>query len=173
MPSITHVVQRLEHSVVHALDEPTVRSSLAELAQVHNWLTATRAAFVVRLDELTAAPRSANDGDCGELGNTARGEGDDGVSGATGGPTSGACPKATELELADPARTTEREAARQAIMDGAAKDPAHAAEIIHDEAARGAVGNTGLRYVLGFSLAFAVIAMSLVWIIPALARAVH
>lgn len=44
---------------------------------------------------------------------------------------------------------------------------------IHDEAARGAVSNTGLRYVLGFSLAFAVIAMSLVWIIPALANASH
>lgn len=44
---------------------------------------------------------------------------------------------------------------------------------ITDEAARGAVGNTGLRYVLGFSLAFTVIAMSLVWIIPALARAAH
>lgn len=41
---------------------------------------------------------------------------------------------------------------------------------IHEEAARGAVGNTGLRYVLGFSLAFAVMAMSLVWIIPALTR---
>lgn len=39
---------------------------------------------------------------------------------------------------------------------------------IDDEAARGAVTNTGLRYVLGFSLAFTVIAMSLVWIIPAL-----
>ncbi|WP_158094276.1 hypothetical protein [Erythrobacter donghaensis] len=44
---------------------------------------------------------------------------------------------------------------------------------ISDEAARGAVSNTGLRYVLGFSLGFAVIAMSLVWIIPALARAAH
>ncbi len=44
---------------------------------------------------------------------------------------------------------------------------------IDDEAARGAVGNTGLRYVLGFSLAFSVIAMSLVWIIPALARLAH
>ncbi len=41
---------------------------------------------------------------------------------------------------------------------------------INDEAARGAVSNTGLRYVLGFSLALAVIAMSAVWIIPALAR---
>ena len=39
---------------------------------------------------------------------------------------------------------------------------------INDEAARGAVSNTGLRYVLAFSLGFAVIAMSLVWIIPAL-----
>ena len=44
---------------------------------------------------------------------------------------------------------------------------------INEEAARGAVTNTGLRYVLGFSLGFAVIAMSLVWIIPALARAAH
>lgn len=44
---------------------------------------------------------------------------------------------------------------------------------IDDVAARGAVSNTGLRYVLGFSLAFAVIAMSLVWIIPALAHAHH
>lgn len=44
---------------------------------------------------------------------------------------------------------------------------------IHEDAARGAVSNTGLRYVLGFSLAFAVIAMSLVWIIPAIARASH
>ena len=44
---------------------------------------------------------------------------------------------------------------------------------IHDEAARGAVSNTGLRYVLAFSLGFAVVAMSLVWIIPALARAAH
>lgn len=39
---------------------------------------------------------------------------------------------------------------------------------INDEDARGAVTNTGLRYVLGFSLALAVIAMSAVWIIPAL-----
>lgn len=44
---------------------------------------------------------------------------------------------------------------------------------INEEAARGAISNTGLRYVLAFSLAFAVIAMSLVWIIPALARASH
>lgn len=42
---------------------------------------------------------------------------------------------------------------------------------IHHDHARGAVSNTGLRYVLAFSLAFAVIAMSLVWIIPALAMA--
>jgi hypothetical protein len=42
---------------------------------------------------------------------------------------------------------------------------------INDEDARGAVSNTGLRYVLAFSLGFAVIAMSLVWIIPALAHA--
>lgn len=41
---------------------------------------------------------------------------------------------------------------------------------INDEAARGAVTNTGLRYVLAFSLGFAVIAMSLVWIIPAMVR---
>lgn len=39
---------------------------------------------------------------------------------------------------------------------------------INDDDARGAVTNTGLRYVLGFSLALAVIAMSGVWIIPAL-----
>lgn len=44
---------------------------------------------------------------------------------------------------------------------------------INDEAARGAVSNTGLRYVLGFSLALAVIAMSAVWIIPALINASH
>lgn len=44
---------------------------------------------------------------------------------------------------------------------------------IHHDAARGAVSNTGLRYVLGFSLGFAVFAMSLVWIIPALAMASH
>ena len=44
---------------------------------------------------------------------------------------------------------------------------------IHEDAARGAVSNTGLRYVLAFSLALAVIAMSLVWIIPALAHASH
>jgi hypothetical protein len=41
---------------------------------------------------------------------------------------------------------------------------------INDEDARGAVSNTGLRYVLGFSLALAVIAMSAVWILPALMR---
>jgi hypothetical protein len=44
---------------------------------------------------------------------------------------------------------------------------------INDDAARGAVSNTGLRYVLGFSLLLAVIAMSAVWIIPALAHASH
>ncbi len=44
---------------------------------------------------------------------------------------------------------------------------------IDEVAARGAVSNTGLRYVLGFSLGFAVIAMSLVWIIPALYNANH
>lgn len=42
---------------------------------------------------------------------------------------------------------------------------------ITEEAARGAVTNTGLRYVLGFSLALTVVAMSLVWIIPAMANA--
>jgi hypothetical protein len=44
---------------------------------------------------------------------------------------------------------------------------------IDEEAARGAVSNTGLRYVLGFSLGLAVIAMSLVWIIPALYNVNH
>lgn len=44
---------------------------------------------------------------------------------------------------------------------------------ISDDAARGAVSNTGLRYVLGFSLLLAVIAMSAVWIIPALLNAHH
>jgi hypothetical protein len=44
---------------------------------------------------------------------------------------------------------------------------------IDEVAARGAVTNTGLRYVLGFSLGLAVIAMSLVWIIPALIKASH
>ncbi|MET4133431.1 hypothetical protein ABIE62_002581 [Porphyrobacter sp. MBR-155] len=39
---------------------------------------------------------------------------------------------------------------------------------IETDAARGSVSHTGLRYVLGFSLAFAVIAMSAVWIIPAI-----
>lgn len=39
---------------------------------------------------------------------------------------------------------------------------------IDEDQARAGVTNTGLRYVLGFSLLFAVIAMSLVWIIPAL-----
>lgn len=39
---------------------------------------------------------------------------------------------------------------------------------ITEENARGAVTNTGLRYVLAFSLGFAVLAMSAVWIIPAL-----
>lgn len=41
---------------------------------------------------------------------------------------------------------------------------------INDEAARGAVTNTGLRWVLAVSLGLAVIAMSAVWIIPALMR---
>lgn len=40
--------------------------------------------------------------------------------------------------------------------------------LIDEIAARGAVTNTGLRYVLGFSLALAIIAMSGAWIIPAL-----
>lgn len=44
---------------------------------------------------------------------------------------------------------------------------------IDEVAARGAVSDTGLRYVLGFSLGFAVIAMSLLWIIPALYIAHH
>lgn len=44
---------------------------------------------------------------------------------------------------------------------------------IDEVAARGAVSNTGMRYVLGFSLGFAIIAMSLVWIIPALYNANH
>ncbi|MFN9497532.1 MAG: hypothetical protein ACK57E_03535 [Erythrobacteraceae bacterium] len=39
---------------------------------------------------------------------------------------------------------------------------------IDEDDARGAVTNTGLRYVLGFSLALTVIAMSGVWIIPAI-----
>jgi len=44
---------------------------------------------------------------------------------------------------------------------------------IHHDDARGAVSNTGLRYVLAISLGLAVIAMSLIWIIPALAMSHH
>lgn len=39
---------------------------------------------------------------------------------------------------------------------------------IDENDARGATTKTGMRYVLGFSLLFAVIAMSVVWIIPAI-----
>lgn len=39
---------------------------------------------------------------------------------------------------------------------------------IEDDDARAAVTNTGLRYVLGISLVLALIAMSAVWIIPAI-----
>jgi hypothetical protein len=39
---------------------------------------------------------------------------------------------------------------------------------IEDDDARGAVSNTGLRWVLGIGLVLALIAMSAVWIIPAL-----
>ena len=39
---------------------------------------------------------------------------------------------------------------------------------IEDDDARGAVTNTGLRWVLAISLLLAVVAMTLVWVIPAL-----
>ena len=39
---------------------------------------------------------------------------------------------------------------------------------IEDDEARAAVGNTGLRWVLGIGLTLAIIAMTLVWLIPAL-----
>lgn len=39
---------------------------------------------------------------------------------------------------------------------------------IEDDDARAAVTNTGMRWVLGIGLFLAVIAMSLVWIVPAL-----
>lgn len=51
-------------------------------------------------------------------------------------------------------------------------DHKHGIRIHHDHV-RGAVSNTGLRYVLAVSMGLAVIAMSLVWIIPALAHAHH
>lgn len=44
------------------------------------------------------------------------------------------------------------------------KDEIH----IEDDDARAAVSHTGLRWVLGISLFAAVVAMSAVWIIPAL-----
>lgn len=49
----------------------------------------------------------------------------------------------------------------------------HTQHRIHEDHARAAVSNTGLRYVLGFSTGLAIVAMSLVWIIPALAHAHH
>lgn len=39
---------------------------------------------------------------------------------------------------------------------------------IEDDDARAAVSNTGMRWVLGIGLVLAIIAMTLVWIIPAL-----
>lgn len=39
---------------------------------------------------------------------------------------------------------------------------------IEDEEARGAVSNTGMRWVLGIGLTLAVIAMTVVWVVPAL-----
>lgn len=42
---------------------------------------------------------------------------------------------------------------------------------IEDDDARAAVSNTGLRWVLAIGLLLAIIAMTLVWIIPALTNA--
>lgn len=39
---------------------------------------------------------------------------------------------------------------------------------IFDDEARAAAGNTGLRWVLGVGLLLAIIAMTLVWVVPAL-----
>lgn len=39
---------------------------------------------------------------------------------------------------------------------------------IEDDEARAAVSNTGMRWVLGIGLALAVVAMTLIWVIPAL-----
>lgn len=39
---------------------------------------------------------------------------------------------------------------------------------IEDDDARAAVSNTGMRWVLGIGLLLAIIAMTLVWIVPAL-----
>ena len=46
-------------------------------------------------------------------------------------------------------------------------DPREAVRI-HGEAARGPISDAGMRYVLGFSVGMAVIAISGTWIIPAL-----
>ena len=42
---------------------------------------------------------------------------------------------------------------------------------IEDDDARAAVSNTGLRWVLAIGLLLAIIAMTLVWIVPALSAA--
>ena len=41
---------------------------------------------------------------------------------------------------------------------------------IEDDDAMAAVGNTGLRWVLAIGLLLAIIAMSVIWIVPALSR---
>ena len=124
--SVTHLVLGLEAANVAALDESGVRALMADVARVHNWMTAVRAALVVRLDALTStaglppcdSPKAGHPS--GSTGVTAVDDTAAGSSVQRASPrpsSAGApCPKPTELELVDAARMTEREAARLTML---------------------------------------------------------
>ena len=129
--TLSPIVADLEATDISTLDEQAVRGAMRNLARLANWTAATRSLLVRRLDELAELagglplppPPSGDDPADHPGDHPGGGPGSEpGDAGGTGGPasgnagTGGPAPKPAELELADSARISERESARQATL---------------------------------------------------------
>ncbi|MEZ5272458.1 MAG: DUF222 domain-containing protein [Ilumatobacteraceae bacterium] len=130
--TLSPIVAELEATDISTLDEQAVRVAMQHVARLSNWMAAVRSALLVRrLDELAELagglplppPPSGDDPADHPGDHPGGGPGSEpGDAGGTGGPasgnagTGGPAPKPAELELADSARISEREAARQAML---------------------------------------------------------
>ncbi|MCB0955304.1 MAG: hypothetical protein KDB06_13730, partial [Ilumatobacter sp.] len=119
--TLSPIVAELEATDISTLDEQAVRAAMQHVARLSNWTAAVRSALVRRLDDLadlaTGAPSPPNG--AGDPGGQRAGEQGAGQAGQAGDPApavGGPPPKPAELELADSARISEREAARQATL---------------------------------------------------------
>lgn len=121
--TLSPIVAELEATDISTLDEQAVRVAMQHVARLSNWMAAVRSALVRRLDDLAdlakgapSPPNGAGDPGGQRAGGQRAGGQEAGKAGDPAPAVGGPPPKPAELELADSARISEREAARQATL---------------------------------------------------------